>query len=283
VGDIESPRLKTSQLAARQWGHVTRQQLLALRVPATTIAAWVRCGRLLRVHDGVYALGYRRVEPQARACASVLACGPTAALSHDSALALWGLRRWPTVLEVTVTGDRRPSGILVHRSTTLRASELTVQLGVRTTRAARALHDMRRRLTPRQLTRLTNDARLAHILTGDEAERLLGHRRNPTRSGIEDGFQRWLEGHALPQPVTNGSVGGREVDVLYPAQRVIVELDDYGTHGDPATFQSDRDRDLANLELGYQTVRLTPERLTDAMAVRFRRLLAARSAGRSPA
>jgi hypothetical protein len=41
--------------------------------------------------------------------AAVLACGPDAVLSHDSAAALWGVRKWPTVPEVTAPhGHRRP-------------------------------------------------------------------------------------------------------------------------------------------------------------------------------
>jgi very-short-patch-repair endonuclease len=97
---------------------------------------------------------------------------------------------------------------------------------------------MRRRLTARQLTRLTNDARLRRLI--------------------------------------DTTVAGHEVDALYSAQRLIVELDDYGTHGDTATFQSDRDRDFAHLELGYDTIRLTAERLTEATAASLRRRLAGR-------
>jgi hypothetical protein len=273
VGDLASNRLKISQLAARQWGHVTRGQLLALGVPASTNAAWVRRRRLIPVHAGVYAVGYRRVEPVARAMAAVLACGPTAVLSHESAAALWGLRRWPAIHEVTVTTDRRPGGITVHRSRTLTSGDITAQLGVRTTRAARAIRDIRGRLTGRQLTRLTNDARLRHILTADEAESLLHHRRNPTRSGLEDAFQAFLERYDLPQPLVNAGVAGHEVDGFYPEQRVIVELDDYATHGDAATFQSDRDRDADHAALGIRTVRLTAERLTATDARRLRAIL----------
>ena len=279
MGSPPTTRQAIAQLAGRQWGHVTRAQLMHIGVVVTTIDAWVRDGRLIAVHQGVYALGYRREEPVARACAAVLACGPHAVLSHDSALALWNLRRWERELEVTLTaGDRRPSGIVVHRSRTLLRRDITHQYGIAVTRPARALADMRRRLTERQLVRLTNQARLHRIISADASEQLLGHRRQPTRSGLEDEFQRWIERHDLPQPQINAAPGGREVDAVWPAQRVIVELDDYGTHGDPATFADDRARDFTHLiELDHVTVRLIRPWLTAATAQRLRVLLARRT------
>ena len=269
-GDIDA---HIAQLAARQHGHVTRGQLIALGLAPRTITARVAAGQLIRVHAGVYAIGYRRVEPVARAAAAVLAAGEGAVLSHDSAAALWGLRRWPRVPEVTVRRCVRRPGITAHRSRTLARRDTTTQLGVRTTTAARTLRDIRPRLTRKQLIRLVNDARLAHLLDSDGAEALLGHRRNPTRSGLEDAFQRFVERHGLAQPETGADVAGDEVDALFVAAKLIVELDDFDTHGDRATFASDRERDVAHADLGFQTIRLTRDQLTDDTAAILRRLL----------
>jgi len=85
VGDKGS---HVSTIAQRQHGHITRAQLLALGFSARTISYMVARGELIRVHAGVYAVGYLRVEPVARAMAAVLACGKDAVLSHDSAAAL---------------------------------------------------------------------------------------------------------------------------------------------------------------------------------------------------
>lgn len=57
---------------------------------------------------------------------------------------------------------------------------------------------------------------------------------------------------------------------------MIVEIDDYGTHGDPATFQSDRDRDNDHLDRGFVTRRLTVERLDADQAARLNRLILSR-------
>ena len=274
MSDFQEQSLRIAQLAGRQYGHVTRRQLLEAGLDPATLQSRVESGRLVRIHQGVYALGYRRVEPPARALAAVLACGPRAVLSHDSALALWGLRRWPAAPEVIAPRCVRRAGIVAHRSRTLTDADTTVQLGVPVTRVARAITDMGRRLTDAQRIRLTNDARLKRILAADEAHALLGHRRNATRSGNEDAFQAWLERHRLPQPIINARLAGHEVAALYPEERVIVEVDDYATHGDPATFASDRERDTAHAALGYRTVRLIRERLTAAEAGRLRRILA---------
>ena len=242
----------------------------------STIAARVTAGRLIRVHAGVYAVGYRRVEPVARAAAAVLAGGPTAVLSHDSAAALWGLRRWPRVAEVTVTTDRRPPAVRVHRSRTLTPAETTVQLGVRTTTAARTVRDIRPRLTARQFTRLVNQARLDRLISAAVAEALLGRPGNPTRSELEDAFRRFVERHALPRPQVNAMLDGHEVDALWARQRVIVELDGWDTHRDRTSFHADRERDTAHAAAGYLTVRITWQRLhadPAGEAARLRRIL----------
>jgi very-short-patch-repair endonuclease len=237
-----------------------------------------RRGHLIPVHRGVYAVAYPRVEPIAVAMAAVLACGPGAVLSHDSALALWELRRWPATPEVISPEHVRRPRIVAHRSRTLTAADRTVQRGVPVTRAARAIDDIRPRLTHHQHVRLINAARLERLISAEEAAERLGHGRNPTRSRLEDAFQRWIERHHLPQPLTNVHLQGHEVDALWPAERVIVELDHPATHSDPLTFRADRRRDRVNRELGYETVRFTGEDLTAEEAERLRRLLARRRA-----
>jgi Transcriptional regulator, AbiEi antitoxin len=256
VGSFQTIRRAIAQLAAKQQGHVTRWQLLGLGVPATTIDAWIRDGRLIPVHAGVYAVAYRRPEPIAGAMAAVLAAGTGAVLSHDSALALLGLRRWSKPYEVITPRRVRRSGLVAHRSTTLTRAEMTVWLGVPATRAARAISDMGARLSARQRVRLTNRGRLERLISTDEAHGLLGHRRNPTRSGLEDRFQAFVERHHLPQPLTDVDVAGFEVDVYWPDRGLIVELDDEATHGDAATFASDRERDTVHAALGLRTMRL---------------------------
>ena len=273
MSDLRTIDAQIAHLAERQWGHVTRRQLLALGLRPRTIDKRIAVGRLVRAHAGVYAVGYRRVEPVARAAAAVLAAGPGAALSHESAAALWGLGRWPREPEVTAPRCVRRSGITAHRSSTLTSADVTTQLGVRTTTAARTLRDIRSRITARQFTRLVNRARLDRLIEANAAAEFLDRAGNPTRSGLEDRFLEFAARHGLPEPTVGVTLAGHEVDALFPAARLIVELDVYETHGDRATFHSDRERDTAHTAAGYRTIRLTPERLTDTTAATLRALL----------
>ncbi len=91
----------------------------------------------------MYAVGHRPVLPVDRAHGALLAAGPRAALSHRSAASLHGLvKDWQFPFEVTTVEDRRVKGITIHRSTTLKPRDLTVQLGLRTTTVARTIFDL---------------------------------------------------------------------------------------------------------------------------------------------
>jgi putative AbiEi antitoxin of type IV toxin-antitoxin system len=86
-----------SRLAGRQRGYVTRGQLLALGLSPDAVDYRLKIGRLIRVHNGVYAVGHLPISGPDRAYAAVLACGPGAVLSHGTAASLWGIDdRWRT-------------------------------------------------------------------------------------------------------------------------------------------------------------------------------------------
>ena len=265
-------------VARRQHGCIMRSQLLRLGLSATTVAEWVTRGRLFRIHDGVYAVGRPLTTPVEHAAAALLACGPTAALSHHSALAAWGLAPdWPAIPQITVRGRRRKPGIGIHRSRCLTRADVRRQLGLRVTSPARTILDCAPTLTPARLNRALADARRAGLLRpaqlDDALTRFANHpgrplvrgirddTQAPTRSTFEDLFPRFCRRHGLPRPELNTIVNGREVDAYFPAERVIVELDGWDFHADRATFESDRDHDASALAYGLITYRLTWRRL----------------------
>jgi hypothetical protein len=272
-----------ARVAERQHGHITRRQLQELGLGNDAIKYRVRTEELVRVHAGVYAIGYRRVEPVARAMAAVLACGAGALLSHDSAAALWGMRRWPPIPEVTAPEYRRRPNIHTHRSSTLTRDDIRIELNIPTVSAARAIFDIASRLTDKQLTRATQDARRAgHVkptalsrllLRCPRLQQLVDPKQNPTRSGLEDILIPWLTKHGLPIPILNTHINGYEVDALFPDHKTIVELDSWEYHKGHPQWLVDRDRDAHHLSFGYPTVRVTEDRLTKAEAERLRRTL----------
>jgi hypothetical protein len=93
--------------------------------------------------------------------------------------------------------------------------------------------------------------------------RLLAEARAATtvRSPLEDRFQRFCQFYDLPPHSTNVDVLGSEVDALWPAAKLIVELDSWEFHRHRAAFQRDRARDTRLLVAGYRTIRITHHRL----------------------
>ena len=146
---------------------ITRLQLLNAGVSVNTIDRWIKAGRLIRVHRGVYAVGHVPPSPQARAMAAVLACGPGAVLSHRSAGALWGLIRHRAPVDVTAPANRAHRGIALHRSQ-LAETDITRHYGIPITSPARTLADLAHILDPAALTRAVNDARLRHLASLDD-------------------------------------------------------------------------------------------------------------------
>jgi very-short-patch-repair endonuclease len=264
---------------ARQHGHITRAQLLAVGISHARIQRWCGQGRLTRVHNGVYALGYRHPEPLAVAMAAVLACGDGAVLSHDSAAALWGWRRWPEAPEVSATRARTRPGIKTHQPRSLPRADVTRQLGVPVTSPERTLREIESRLTRKQFRRLVKDARQERRLDDAAVTRLLGYAPEPTRSEFEDAFRRFCRRFGLPTAHTLVTVHGYEVDALFDEQRLVIELDGWEFHRGRVAFGDDRDRDAELLDAGYETVRITWERLHETPereAARLKRILARR-------
>src|SRR4051794_13965649 len=95
--------LDIAAFADAQHGVVSRAQLLQAGLTRNEIDHRAETGRLIRLYRGVYAVGHQRLTVQGRWMAAVLACGPGAVLSHQSAGALWDLRRSASgVIHVTV-------------------------------------------------------------------------------------------------------------------------------------------------------------------------------------
>lgn len=283
---------RIARLAARQHGNVTRAQLQAFGLSPGAVAHRLRSGRMHRVFRGVYAIGRPPGGPLELANAAVLACGEGAALSHFSALALWGFsNRWPQTPQVSSVHDRRPTGIDVHKVSWFGPRELTTQLGIRTTSPARTMLDCARQLQLHgRLERTLNEALLTpYLFEGQLVEVCARHPRHPaaalvrelagrdggpTRSDWEDDFPAWCQRHGLPRPTINVVVCGVEVDAWFEHERVAVELDGWRFHRSRASFEANRERDTVLLATaGVVTVRLTRRHLND-QTERFAGLLA---------
>jgi len=192
-------------------------------------------------------------------------------------------------------GPTRREGIWIHRGR-LHPEDRTSHDGIPVTTVARTLFDYAEVVDFGRLERAWEEAdrlkrlRLAEVERVCERgygrralkpiRRLLAetHAVTRTRSPLEDRFQDFCRFHDLPPHSTNVEVLGKEVDVLWPAAKLIVELDSWEFHSHRAAFQRDRARDTRLLVAGYRTARVTHDRLdreAGALASEIRALLRA--------
>jgi very-short-patch-repair endonuclease len=287
-------------IASRQHGVITRAQLVAAGISTSAISDRVTAGRLHRIHRGVYAVGHSKLSEHGRWLAAVLACGEGAVISHLSAAELWGIRRRARRLseaggrgeegDVHVTvpataGRRRRNGIVLHRSSTLTASDCTRRDGIPVTKPARTLEDLRALLTPAQINAAVREAEFLRLPIADPS----GGAGSRNRKSFEtDGTRTELERrmlsvclrHRIPQPEVNVKVDRFEVDFLWPDARLIVEVDGWESHRTRSAFEEDRARDASLAVLGYEVVRFTWRQISEegpGVARTLRVLLRARS------
>jgi very-short-patch-repair endonuclease len=265
-----------AELAAGQHGAVARWQLLELGLSATAIDHRVARGLLHVIHRGLYAVGHRLLSREGRWMAAVLAAGDGAVLSHRTAAALWGIRDTRRArIEVIVPRVCRRPGIDAHRSA-LAADEVTVERGIPVTTPARTLLDLAEQLTPQRLERAVHEAEYRRLSSPLSLEALLTRHKGRrgtaalraivdkgrlgstiTRSDLELDFLAFLDAHRLERPLVNEEIGPYTVDALWPAERVIVELDSRQAHETTKAFESDRARDRDLQVWGYKVVRIT--------------------------
>lgn len=273
----QGPDAAIARIADRQHGNVTREQLFGLGLSRDRIDDRIQLGRLHVVHRAVYSVGRPPKTALERAAAAVLAGGADALLSHHSAIALWGLAPWRQLIHITVPTDRRPRGVKVHRVRGLIGRDRRTHQGIRVTSPARTLLDCAPHLRENALTRAFNDAWRARLVKpesiADVVQRFPCHpgarrvkqfievKGGPTRSAWEDGFPVFCKRYGLPEPLMCTHVAGYEVDALFAAERLIVELDSWSFHSDPEAFESDRDRDADTLAADHETVRITWARI----------------------
>jgi very-short-patch-repair endonuclease len=270
-----------AELAGRQHGVVSVRQLHRLGYSDGAIAKAVKGGRLHRFHRGVYAVGHLHLTVHGRCLAAVLACGPHALLSHNSAAWVWGLLKAPPE-RIHVTGpiSRAPRPPLVlHHSRILVVEDRALEERIPVTALPRTLLDLAAAFDSERLRRVLKRAEELNLFDLGPAEALLrrcgGHHgrerlrraialyRPPrfTRSEVERKFVELLEARDLQQPLTNFHEAGYELDVYWPELRFAVELDVFETHGTRESFESDRLRQEDLKLAGVELTRVTGRRL----------------------
>ena len=271
---------RIEMIASAQAGLVSRRQLIAAGISRDAIARRVRAGNLLRVHSGVYAVGYATDIPLGPETAALLACRDGAVLSHHSAAQVWGLRppgAGNGLVHITVLGNAgaQIQGAKVHRTRLLDAQDVRIHQRLAVTSPARTLLDLAELVTPRELERALDEAlvsrrvrraQISELLTRARGrpgrpclKALLARQTGPTRtrSEAEERFLAMIRSAQLPEPEINGRIHGYEVDFLWRAQRLVVEIDGFRFHSTRAAFERDRRKDARLQAAGLLTMRVT--------------------------
>jgi very-short-patch-repair endonuclease len=159
------------------------------------------------------------------------------------------------VVHVTVEGDtaRSRPGIRVHHTVSLNAA---ARDGLSLTTPGRTLQDLARTLTSAESDRAREQAQVPGLVIPDGAGE-----SDFTRSEAERRLKALCKAAGLPVPRTNARVAGWEVDAIWPAQRLVVEVDGWNFHGTRQAFERDRRRDASLQPAGYRVVRITWRRL----------------------
>lgn len=160
-------------------------------------------------------------------------------------------------VHVTVSGHggrKRQGGICVHRSSTLTDADCISRDGIPVTRPARTLADLRPVLSGAQFAAAIREAEFLRLPIHDAAEL----RDTPrTRTELEALFIAVVRRHRLPRPEVNVKIDKCEVDFLWRAEGLIVEVDGWQAHGTRSAFEEDRARDARLKLLGYEVLRFT--------------------------
>lgn len=294
-----------AEIASRQLGVVTREQAARVGWSEARLRRRVQAGRLERLHHGVYGFAGSSPTWERRVLAAVLAAGPGAAGSYETAAAFHAYPhtaargRAPVVISEPHTADRQRHDLMVHR-VRLPAEHVTLVDGVPVTTYERTLIDMTGRLGLSALGRCLDLGLVAghvelHRLSAmiDDLGpapgrrvarlRLLVAERGPETeqadSPTEIRMFRVLRRSGLPVPVPQHPVvaGGEKFrfDGAYPDRMIGLEYLGWDPHRSRTAFDRDHRRDrLLSLE-GWTIVYFTSASSDAEIERTVERLLAA--------
>jgi Protein of unknown function (DUF559) len=291
-----SPDQRAATLAATQASALSRAQAHRAGLTDGMINYRRARGRWRLLHPGVYAIAGAPPTWEQALWGAVLAVGPGAVVSHETALLLDGLDdrhvpRHPLTFTVPHGEHHRVRGAVVHQIDDLAPHHVRHVDGLRLSVPARSIVDIAATVGPRRLgdlvdlatDRLTSVARISASMAevarpGKRGLFRLGAVLDdrgpgyvPPQSELEARLFSALADAGLPAPSrqfplpSRGAVEGT-VDAAYTHVRVIVEADGRRWHTRIRHLRRDHERDAEAARAGWQTLRLLYEQLAESPA-----------------
>jgi len=265
-------------------GVVTHSELREAGVGEGAIRHRLKQKRLHRVWTGIYFVGHPDPAEFGREYAALMVGGEDAALSRKTAAVLWGLlpRQVDTTIHLALSAQKRNREGLLFHEVDLHPTEVrTIHNDLRITTPARTLLDLAAELSADLLERAVADALRRPLTTEKELHTVLA--RHPRARGRRklvailqlEGGPQWDRSKAereliklvrkagLPVPESNHRMGSSSPDLVWREQRVLVEIDGFGFHGDRIAFERDRARDASRTAEGWRTLRFTWRQIRD--------------------
>lgn len=279
-------------LAERQAGAFTFRQALELGYPSSTIADRLRRGTWVKRTTGVYAISGTERTRMHDLWVAVLAVGPTATLTHETACLLAGAERLPS-RPITLTGPHgwhhAIEGVFVHQIDDLQPWHTTTWRGLPVSRPARAVVELAATQSAQTIGRVADDLIAARRTTRAEIARVFAEVARPGKPGMQklaavleergEGYvppaselERLLfavlAAGGLPAPDRQVRIEGKSavvgiVDAAYADSRILLEADGRRWHDRLAASANDRRRDAEAARMGWQTLRFVYEQLID--------------------
>jgi very-short-patch-repair endonuclease len=279
----ETRDLRLAAEAARNGGVLTTSELRACGLSEAAIRAAVRHGHLTRWGRGVYLVGPTRdALTEARAAAKAVPEG-TLGFAVAAQLAKVGPVAVPPVSIIVPPGRQagRP-GVRVHRID-LTSRDVVHREGLRVTTPDVTIVHLARTLPELPLERIVQETFAKRLTSGKQLERALERHRggrgtarlrrmlelgvDDLRSKAECSLREWLRAAGLHGAEFNAQIGPWKVDVLWPRERLAVEVNGYAAHSSPWAHDRDHRKEQWLRAAGFDLRRFTALQAIDEPAL----------------
>ena len=278
-------------------GVVSAAQAAEVGISRQQLRDAVRVGVLQRLHPSVFWIGAGAPSRTALVHAAVMAVGPPAVASHESALHMLGVDRVPfaPVVSIGPTGRANLASVRVHRVRDMHPDHVAEVGGLLVTTIERSLVDVatvfsrsrtewlldhltvtQRRTSLGRIARVVRQVnRKGRVGIGSFTAMLDARGPGPAvpRSRLERSADSLLALTSLPTPVpeyplpslltARGAPSAGFVDRAWPRVRLILEVDGRPWHARERDMARDRRRDRGAAALGWQTLRVLDEEIRD--------------------
>lgn len=283
MGDVAQ---QINDYAANQRFLISRGEALDLGATDKYVKHQLSRARWQQIHPGVYQIDRRPLDWESKLMAAVLACGPSARVSHRAALVLWnldGIASAPVELTMPFGNLPVPEGVIVHRSR--RPTPTAERSGIPVSGPERLLLECCIYLPPIVIGKAVDSAIRRNLTTVDRMWLMLANEGGrgvkgtkfmrgvlrdrvhdtATDSGSEFELLYYMQKASLPRPELGFELypasGRRIPDFIWPDRNKAVEVDGIDAHNSAEGLDDDLQRQNELMDLGLEIRRFSARQI----------------------